>query len=134
MATNSPGAGDRLIDGLRWVARLGGLAVVGMAVLFFVGTGGFNPLHLTARELVLMGLFWTAILGLGVAWRCEGIGGALTLGSLLLFYGLEWLFTGSFPRGWGFGVIALPALLFLCCAAWRFRTTRPAGAGGGQRA
>lgn len=109
--------------GLRWIARVLSLAVVGLVLLIFVGEG-FNPLRLTAHEAVLMVCFWTAIAGLLVAWKREGLGGTLTVGGMLLFYGFHRLTSGVFPRGWAFVVIALPGLFFLCCAAWERKSVR----------
>jgi hypothetical protein len=132
MTTHPPYSSDRFGTGLRWAARLLATAVVALAVLFLVGMGGFNPMQMNLQEAVLMVLFWTAILGLLVGWRWEGVGGALTVGSLFLFYLVEWLSKGRFPGGWAFGVIALPGLLFLCCAAWKKGHPHQPGAWGGQ--
>jgi hypothetical protein len=117
MVNDFPDESDLFISALRWVARLLGLVVVGTAVVFLVGTGGFNPLRLSPREMVLMTLFWVAILGLLVGWRREALGGALTVGSMFLFALLEWLRSGDLLRLWAFALIALPGLFFLCCAA-----------------
>jgi hypothetical protein len=108
---------DRFIRALRWIARIAGIALVGIVLLFFIGEG-FNPLRLTPHEALMMALFWTALVGLLVGWRREGLGGALTVGSLLVFGFLEWLKTGSLRQLLPFAIIGLPGLLFLCCAAW----------------
>jgi hypothetical protein len=109
---------DRLLLTLGWAARLLSVAAVGMVLLIYVGEG-FNPMRLTMRESILMVLFWSAMLGLVVAWRWEVIGGAMNVGGLLLFHVVHWLYTGGLPGGWAFSALALPGLLFLSHAAWK---------------
>jgi hypothetical protein len=121
---------DRFVRGLRWTARVLGVAFVGIVLLFFVGEG-FNPLRLTAQEAIMMALFWTALAGLLVGWRREGLGGALTVGSLAVFAVLEWLKTGTVRQLVPFALIGLPGLLFLCCAAWSGGRGKGAQAPGG---
>ena len=117
---------DRFIAAVRRTARLLGLAVLGLYLAIFVGEGGFNPLRLRPSESVQMALFLTAGAGLLVAWRREGLGGAMTLAALLLFYLNESWLTGRFPRGWAFAVLAVPATLSLI-AAVADRTREPVG-------
>jgi hypothetical protein len=104
---------DCLLLTLQWVARLLSLAVLAMVTLMLIGGGGFNPLAMTFSESVLMVSFWTAMVGLGVAWRWENVGGALNVGGIVLFYALHWGLTASFPKGWVFPCLALPGVLFL---------------------
>ncbi len=106
---------DSITIGIRWVARALSLLVAGVIVLFFIGDGGLNPLKLTAREFVLMLFFFTTWLGLLLAWRWELVGGAMTVGGISLFYLFHLTATGHLPRGWAFGIIALPGLFFLLC-------------------
>jgi hypothetical protein len=111
---------------LRWAARLVGLAVLGLYLAIFVGEG--FPRRLSAAESGQMALFLVACLGLLLAWRWEVLGGALTLAGLALFYANEHRLTGRFPRGFGFAVAAVPAVLFLVAATARGRS---AGLGAG---
>lgn len=121
-----PTPSDPLTFGARWLARGLSLLVAGSVVLFFVGYGGFDPLEMSGAESAEMFLFWAAWLGLLVAWRWELLGGAMTLGGILLFYGVEFLTDGHFPRGWAFAAIALPGALFLVCGLRaRLTTCRP---------
>lgn len=91
---------QQCITGVRWLVRVLAIAVVGFVLVIYVGEGGFNPLRLTPGEAASMVLFWAAVIGLLLAWRWEIVGGALTVGGILLFYGLHWFLAGTFPRGW----------------------------------
>lgn len=104
------------ITGIRWTARILGIATVAVVGVFFVGTGGFNPLKLTARETALMVPFLVAVSGLLVAWKWELAGGLLTIDGMLLFAVLNWAFSGEPPHGWVFAAITLVGFLFLICA------------------
>ena len=108
-----PNSSDPVTLGVRWLARGLSLAVAGTLVLFFIGEGGFDPRSLPGAEAAQMLLFATAWLGLLVAWRWELTGAALTLGGMALFYAVEFLTDGHFPRGWAFAAIAFPGALFL---------------------
>lgn len=104
------------INGFRWTARILGIAMVGLVFTYFVGTGGFNPLKLKARETALMIPFLVAVGGLLLAWKWELAGGLLTIDGMLVFVGLNWSFSGEPPHGWAFGALTLPGFLFLICA------------------
>lgn len=57
------------------------------------------------------------IVGFAVTWWKEGLGGGLTIVSVLAFYLLYgWLARGIF-LGWWFLVFAIPGLLFLAASA-----------------
>jgi hypothetical protein len=98
---------------LQWLAR--GLSIVSIFVLllFFIGEG-FNPAALRSREWVLMIFFPLGVVaGMAIAWRREGLGGAITVVSLIAFYLTHLLFSGGLPRGWAFVAFASPGFLFL---------------------
>src|SRR5262245_20871240 len=118
---------DRVGAVARWTARVLGLAVLGLYLTIFIGAGGVDPRRLRADEATQMLLFLTACAGLVVAWRRVALGGALTLVALLLFYLNEHRLAGRFPRGWGFAILAPPALLFLA-SAWRRHDCPPLAA------
>jgi hypothetical protein len=110
----------------RWTARLLSLLSIGVLLLFFIGEG-FNPLHLAPRELLLSVFFPIGVLlGMGLAWRWEALGGALTLFSFAAFYGVHWLGSGHVPRGVFLALFASPGLLFLL-AALAGRRKAPSG-------
>jgi hypothetical protein len=71
----------------------------------------------TPRDLIGPSLFpFAACLGMVLAWRWEGVGGAITLGSLVAFYAFLYIMDGRIPRGPFFTLVAAPGALFL--AAW----------------
>lgn len=53
------------------------------------------------------------IIGMALAWWKEGVGAAITLGSLLAFYLVYGYFMRYHIAGWAFIVFASPAFLFL---------------------
>jgi len=109
----------RNIATIRRIARIWSIASVGFILLMFIGSGlaeGFNLAQFTSRDLV--GLFFFPFgvgLGMIVAWRREGLGGGITVGSLLAFYAALWAMDGRFPRGPWFALVAAPGVLFLAC-------------------
>jgi len=54
-------------------------------------------------------------LGMMLAWRREGLGGGITVGSLVAFYMLHIATAGSLPKGWAWPILAVPGFLFLWC-------------------
>jgi hypothetical protein len=112
-------ADKRGITVIRWIARVWSVASVGFVLLMFVGSAlaeGFNPAQFAFRELV--GLFFFPFgvcLGMILAWRREGLGGGMTVGSLLAFYAALRIMGGRFPGGPYFALVAAPGILFLVC-------------------
>jgi hypothetical protein len=51
--------------------------------------------------------------GMILAWRKEGAGGAVTVGSLILFYAVHYVTSGAVPKGWAWLAFAAPGFLFL---------------------
>ena len=98
---------------LRWIARIGSIIIIAGVLAIFIGEGGFNPFKLTAQEASMMVCFWGSCIGLGLAWKWEGIGGTISVSFMAIFFALEFAFSGHFPRGWAFEVIAFPGILFL---------------------
>jgi len=109
----------RGVTAIRWIARVWSIASVGFVLLMFVGSGlaeGFDPAQFTSRDLI--GLFFFPFgvcLGMIAAWRWEGLGGGIAVGSLLAFYAALRVMDGRFPRGPWFVLIAAPGFLFLVC-------------------
>lgn len=98
--------------GARWIARILGLLIVGLVVVIMIGEG-FNPTKLSGGELVMSAAFLTALTGMVVLWRWEGIGGALVIGGMLAFYGLNFAASGRLPGGWVFPLCYLPGIFAL---------------------
>jgi hypothetical protein len=82
---------------IRWSARVLSIASLGLVLLFLVGEG-LNPKTLTEW----LGFFFFPVgicVGMTLAWLREGLGGSITIGSLLLCYAIHLVSTGTFPSG-----------------------------------
>ena len=132
---------DRLTMGLRWIARIWGAVLVVITLLILAGygwnwitTGEADPYAAEDYPLIenVPPLFSVlSVLGLALAWRWEGLGGAMavvfslaTLPVLLV----HWPIAEGFPRYLvaPYGVwlaITIPGVLFLIC--WRRSRTKP---------
>ena len=110
---------------VRWIARIWGLASILLLLAFLFGEGlAFT--QITPVEWIQLLLFpFGVMVGLLIAWRWEGAGGALTVMSFILFYLLHYLIAGNLPRGPYFGLVAAPGLLFLMCWMLSRRSSRP---------
>jgi hypothetical protein len=74
-------------------------------------------------ENLLPLLMLLSIMGLAVAWRWEGVGGAMNVVLFLAHFGLYWALRGRFfPLGGlaMFSAVIVPGVLFLVCW-WRRR-------------
>jgi hypothetical protein len=110
---NSPSASlFRLEAALRWTARVLTLLLIGVILAILVGEG-FNPLNLKGIEVPQMALFWTACIGMVLAWRWQAMGALLSVGGLILFFAVECAVTGRLPKGLFFYLMLLPGILFL---------------------
>ena len=104
---------QRLTVVVRWTARAWAVATLGIVLLLSVGEGLY-PTGLT--EWIGLLLYPGGIcVGMIVAWWKEGLGGAITVGSLVAFCILHTATAGSLPRGWAWLVLAVPGFLFLWC-------------------
>jgi hypothetical protein len=126
---------DRTTNRIRWIARIWGTLVVAFTLLMLIGyawnwltTGKADPHAVEDYPPIenvppLLGVL--SVLGLGVAWRWEGLGAAITIvfnlaGLPVLL--IHWPITRGFPRylvaPYGtWMIIAIPGVLFLIC--WR---------------
>lgn len=108
--------------GVRWMARVLAALLVGLVLVMFIGLtldDGFHPLKLKGVEPILMIFFWTAVIGMVVAWRWQAIGGALSLGGMILFFAVEAVVRGGPPRGLILYLMLVPGLLFWLSALIR---------------
>lgn len=95
---------------LRWAARVLSIASTAVLFLFLVGEP-FDVSRITAKEWIGFAFFPIGIvIGFAVAWWREGLGGAITTASLLVFC---LVYLNSISKGWAFFVFAFPGLLFL---------------------
>jgi multisubunit Na+/H+ antiporter MnhE subunit len=68
-------------------------------------------------ETIMMAAFLLVWLGLILGWTRELLGGSLIVGGMAAFYLLDYLFSGTFPRGPFFLFIALTGLVFQICGS-----------------
>ncbi len=108
------------VRALRWTARIWSVATVSLVVAFIVGEGG--PTRLNEWLGFLFFPFGICV-GMILAWWKEGLGGCVTVGSLLAFYGIHAATAGGLPRGWAFLVFAAPGFLFLLTSLSSHRGT-----------
>jgi hypothetical protein len=102
---------QRLVSALRWTARVWSVASVGLVLAFIVGEGS-HPSR--PNEWLGFLLFPVGIsVGMILAWWKEGLGGSMTVGSLLAFYAVHLTTVGTFPHGWAWLTFAAPGFLFL---------------------
>lgn len=105
-----------LVQTLRWVARLGSIASLGMLAMFAFGEQG-RP---SPSEWFGIALFPIGVsVGMLLGWWREWLGGLVTLLSLAAFYGWMFVFRNGIPIGPYFVMFSIPGLLFLVCAALR---------------
>lgn len=127
--------GHRATKGIRWIARIWSLPLMGVALLVLIGyawnwvtVGVADPYAVEDYppiEALPPILMFLSVLGLGIAWRWERLGGAISIVlqlavlSLLLIHSP---ITQDFPRSAVpyllSMVITIPAILFLVCW-WR---------------
>ena len=100
---------------IRWIARIWSITSIGLLCLFLFGEG-LPPLTVQAMMFP-----FGVMLGLMLAWRFERIGGFLAVVCVLLFYMLEYLGHGRFPKGYAFLLVALPGVIFICCGLLKAR-------------
>ena len=103
---------------LRWSARLLSIASTALLLLFLFGEP-FEPSKIAGREWLALIFFpFGIVVGFAVAWWNEGLGGTITVASLLIFYLIfVFLFRDNLARGGWFLVFALPGFLFLASYA-----------------
>ena len=106
---------ERSVAVLRWVARIWSIASVGLLCAFLFGEG---PPPLSVKAMLFP---FGVMLGLILAWWFERLGGLLAVVCMLLFYMLEYLGNGRFPKGYAFMLISAPSVIFLYCGFLRAR-------------
>ncbi len=106
-----------------WAARVWSIATIVLVLLFLFGEP-FKPRGAEWLGLLLFPLGVCA--GMVVAWWNEGLGGAITVGSLAAFYAIHFATAGRFPGGWAFLAFAAPGFLFLLSWLMRHGMRQPA--------
>ena len=108
----------RAISAIRRIAKIWSVVSVGFVVLMLAGEliSPHAPPPSAFRDVVGLFLFpFGVCIGTILAWRWEGLGGGITLGSLLGFYAALRIMDGRFPRGPFFVLTAAPGILYLVC-------------------
>jgi len=114
---------------IRWIARIWSIASVGFVLLIVVGELVYPHAPPPSAFRDLVGLFFFPFgtcVGMILAWRWEGVGGGITVGSILAFYAALRVMDGRFPRGPYFALVAAPGVLFLL--SWATAGARKKGA------
>ena len=105
---------------IRWIARIWAALMVAFMLFMFIThivDDGIGPLFdLSFRDTLMMVAMIGSVIGLGLAWKWERLGGWMTVGGMLAFYLFDYFFSGDFPRGPVFLIIAFPGILFLILA------------------
>jgi hypothetical protein len=85
-----------LTRAVRWAARIWAVASIGLVLAFLVGEG-FHPSQIQPREWLGLVFFPVGICtGMILAWWKEGLGGAITVGSLAVFYLIHLATAGTY--------------------------------------
>lgn len=113
---------ERLIKVLRWMARLWSVLSILALIVPYAMEGLYWLQATSVREVIGHICFFGVLVGLILAWRREGWGGGLTVGSTTAFYVVWWLH-GKAPHGPFFLLIAAPGFLFLLC--WLLTRSMP---------
>lgn len=114
----------RWVLALRWTAKVWSVASVALVLAFIVGEG-FNPSG--PSEWLGFQFFPAGIsVGMALAWWKEGLGGSITVGSLLAFYVVHLTTAGRLPKGWAWLAFAAPGFLFLLLSRVTRRSRRAA--------
>lgn len=112
---------------LRWVARVWAALMAALILFIFIGDAvadGIDPIFvLPARDMLMMAAFAIVFVGLILAWKWERLGGWLIVGGMAAFYLLDFVFTGTFPRGATFFMIALPGIFYLILSYTDYQTS-----------
>jgi hypothetical protein len=102
----------RLALVIRWTARVWSILSIAALLLPFVMEGLIWMYANSLREILGHVCYMSILVGLILSWFKEGVGGAITTTSLVLFYLIFWA-TGRTPTGPYFILIAAPGFLFL---------------------
>ena len=101
-----------ILHGLRWSARITGLLLAGMVLIFVIGEGPPNPFKQPPSvQVEFLGMI-LMVVGFLAAWRWEGIGGLLAVIGFALFAATELIVNGR-PPGGAIPLFAIPGVLYL---------------------
>jgi hypothetical protein len=104
-----------LTSALRWSPRIIGVLLLLVIAQIAIGEGVPNPLHGSLPENLLTLAFAAMIVGQIAAWKWEGVGGLLILGSYILFA----VVNHGIPMNIVFAPWLLTGLLYVACWWWK---------------
>ena len=121
---------DRATTWMRRIARGWSIVVMGVALLMVVGHAVAPDPHAVEDyppiENLLPLMMTLSVLGLGIAWRWEGVGGAISFGLFLAHLAVFWAIRQEFFPLRALATLSpvlITGMLFLVCW-WRTRSTR----------
>jgi hypothetical protein len=95
------------------LARIGSIASIILLLMLFKGEG-LHPSEITRNEWAGLLFFPIGVIaGMVIAWWKEGLGAAVTVGSLVGFYLVYGYLLRNHIGGWAFIIFASPGFLFL---------------------
>lgn len=106
-------ADARLASGILWGARIMGLLLVLLFLIFAFGKGMPNLLNLQINEAFMFLALFTMLAGILAAFKWEGVGGILMIDGFILFMVVEYFSSGSLEVGGIFYLFPLNGLMFL---------------------
>jgi hypothetical protein len=133
---NTDGGADRTTKWMRWIARIWSMVIIGFTLVMVIAHVVIPDPHATDYppiENLLPLAMCLSVAGLGLAWRWEGLGGAISVGFFLANLGLYWAIRGKFFPLRGLPVLSpvlITGTLFLVCW-WRTRSSSRMTAYGG---
>ena len=115
---------DRTTTWLRRIARGWSLIAIGVALLILIGnivsSDPYAVDYAPIENLMPLSML-VSVVGLALAWRWEGLGGALNVAGFVANLILFWAIRGEFLP-WGvaltLSLVLIPGILFLLCW-WR---------------
>ncbi len=105
----------KVINSIKWVARILSICCIGILLLFFIGEGNMSEFaKISIGEWILFLFFPIGLMiGLIVSWWKEGIGGSIVVGSVILFNIVDNILSGRLKLEFEFLVFAIPGILFI---------------------
>lgn len=113
---------------LRWIARIWSIVIIVFSLIMLIGyavnwvqTGTADPHAMEdyppIENLIPLTLI-LSVIGLGIAWRWEGLGGAINIGFFLANLAVHFWMISPRPYPYPIAIgLLTPGILFLVC--WR---------------
>jgi hypothetical protein len=118
---------DRATKWIRWIARIWSIVIIGITLVMVIAHAVMPDPHATDYppvENLLPLAMCLSVAGLGLAWRWEGLGGAISVGFFLANLGLYWAIRQKFFPLRALAILSpvlITGMLFLVCW-WRTRS------------